>query len=246
MNTAGLASGGHSLTAAYSGDTTFAGSRGTFLIDGSTGVLPIDVATSTQPDFSIGPCATSISVPTGGTTSGITYTVQPFNGFSGPVTFTISADGSLAATYNFSVSPVISGSGSTVLTLTASQTSTNGALTRGKAISQLRPRDANTPGSRRKIYGAGSSVALGAVLLLSLPKRRRWGALLAALLSVAAIGTLGCGSNGTVTQNLGSTGTPSITDTTPNIYYVTVTGTGTGINGAPLVHSSRIKFNVTN
>lgn len=239
LNTATLSSGQHTVSASYSGDTTYAGSKGT---------LSIDVVSASSPDFSITPCTSSVSITSGATATGVTYTVTPFNGFTGPVAFSVSADASLAATYAFSVTPVVVSSaspGSTVLTLTASQTST-GAVRRPTA--QAKPESLGARGTG--LYAAGSGVTVAALLLITLPKRRRMGALLAAFVSVAALTSLGCGSSGTATTTVnggggGGTTTPVTTNTVPNTYYVTVTGIGTSSTGATLVHSARLQFVVT-
>jgi len=236
LNTAALTSGGHTVSAVYLGDANFAGSKGSLLTD---------VVSSTQPDFSITPCTTNVTVPSGGTAAGVTFSVNPFNGFTGPVTFTATSDATLSASYTFSVTPVnISGAtpGTTVFTLSAYQTNSktsNGLIKLGTASQ-------TTAGlsSRRSAYAAGSGIALASLLLLTLPRRRRWGALLAAVLSVAAIGAIGCAS-GSTTIPAGPPVTPAPT-TTPaaqGTYNVTVVGVGSTANGTR-VHSAQIALTV--
>ena len=238
LNTASLTSGGHTVSAAYSGDTIYGGSKGT---------LAIDVVSSTQPDFSITPCNTSVQVLSGGTATGVTYTVNALNGFTGSVAFTVSADASLYASYAFSVSPVVissgAASGTTVLTLTASQTT---GAAKGNTH-QLVHTGAlgNGIASTRTFYTASSGVAIASLLLLTLPRRRRWGALLAAVISVSMIGALGCGSSsGTLLSGSGTgTGTsPVVTNAVPATYNVTVTGIATTSTGASVIHRAVLQF----
>ena len=111
--TTSLSSGSHVLAVSYSGDTTFAGSKGS---------VAIDIVSATTADFSITPATTTVTIASGGTANGVTYTVAPLNGFTGNVTFTASTTATaLNATYAFSVNPVVvsTANGTTVLTLQA-------------------------------------------------------------------------------------------------------------------------------
>jgi ABC-type transporter Mla subunit MlaD len=66
------------------------------------------------------------------------------------------------------------------------------------------------------------------MFLLVLPRRRRWGALLAVLLTAGAIGASGCGSGGTLPTNA--------------TYNVTITATAAG----NLSHTAavQVKFSI--
>ncbi len=148
LNTAALSSGGHTVSAVYLGDSNFSGSKGS---------LSTDVVSSTLPDFSITPCTATASAASGGTAQGITFTATPFNGFTGPITFTALANVTLGGSYTFSVSPVVisgTSSGTTVLTLNAFQnnstSTTNGLIKLG---SNTHPSGLS---GKRFLYGAGS------------------------------------------------------------------------------------------
>jgi hypothetical protein len=77
------------------------------------------------------------------------------------------------------------------------------------------------------------------MLLLTLPRRRRWAGLLAVVLSLAALTAVGCGGNTSTTG--GSTG--GGTGTTTNAQRGTYTFTVTGVAGT-LVHSAQVTVTV--
>ncbi len=235
LDTSALSSGGHTVSAVYLGDALYAGSKGSLLTD---------VVSTTQPDFSITPCTATASAGAGGNSSGITFSVNPFNGFTGPVAFSATSDATLNASYTFSVTPVtISGStsGTTVLTLSAYQTdskSSTGLIKLGSGSAKV-----SMLGGRRSAYAAGSGVALASLLLLTVPRRRRWGALLAVVISVGAIGANGCGSGASTIDAGTVTPPPTTTNAAPGTYTVTVVGTGTSTSGVR-VHSAQVTFTV--
>ena len=231
LNTSTLTSGGHTVSAVYTGDTTFSGSKGS---------LVTDVVSGTLPDFSITPCVTpSVSVASGATAAGITFSVNPFNGFTGPVTLSATSDVTFNASYTFSVTPVTisgTGSGTSVFTLSAYQTNgktTTGMVKFGQNTASL--------GGRHTLYTAGGGVVLASLLLLTLPRRRRWGALLAVLLTVGALGANGCGSGSTTIPASTITPTPTTTPASPGTYTVTIVGVGAGGSGTR-VHSAQVTF----
>ena len=236
LNTSTLSSGGHNVSAVYLGDTIFQGSKGSLLTD---------VVSTTSPDFSITPCTASASAASGSSAQGLTFTVNPFNGFTGSVNFTATSDATLQGSYSFSVSPVVisgTGGGTTVLTLNAYQTSNGSTTGLVKAAANYPP--AALP-SRRSAYAAGSGVALASLLLLTLPRRRRWGALLALVISVGAIGAGGCGGGTTTIPGGTVTPTPTPTSTTTpavaGTYTVTVVGIASTSTGNR-VHSTQVTF----
>ena len=227
-NTTSLSSGAHIVGVTYSGDATYAGSKGTSTVD----------VTTTASDFALSPSAATATTTAGGTASGITFTVTPTSGFTGSVTFTASSPSStLDATYSFSVNPVtISGTtpGTTVLTLVASESNARSGLTGqhrlgGKAgISRL------DPALPWMIPATG--VTLAGLLLLVVPRRRsRWTALVLALASIGVLGAAGCGSGSS--NNVSST-----TTTASGTYTITVTASGTNSAGTALSHSSNVTF----
>ena len=105
LSTATITSGGHTISAVYSGDGNYAGSKGTLLAADST-FASIDFVSTTQKDFSITPCTGSVTVASGATSTGITFTITPANGFTGAVTLTAVNNNLGAFTPSFSVTPV--------------------------------------------------------------------------------------------------------------------------------------------
>jgi subtilase family serine protease len=229
FSTAGVASGGHTISAVYSGDVNYTTSKGS---------LTTDVVSSTKADFAFTPCTATTTIKSGGVAPAVVFTVAPVNGFTGSVAFTASSADSLAATYSFSVTPLVisstaSGTTSFVLTASASNATTTNSLYKPTS-------SAKTEMPRAPWYIGGSGAALASVLLLTIPRRRRWGALLAAVLSVAAFGVMGCGSgSGTLASNTG--GTTTTTNATPGTYNLRVTATATTSAGV-VVHSTNVTF----
>jgi subtilase family serine protease len=216
LNTTALTAGQHSVSVIYSGDSNFTGSQGgTNITITGTGTVPPAGA-----DFTITPSTVSVSTIVGQQVPAIVFTLTPVNGFTGPITLSASADGLTPA---FSVNPVVinsTSSASTALTFKAFQSLANA---RGDATSSR----SATKGKTRW-YVAGSGATLACMFLLILPRRRRWGALLAVLLSVGAIGASGCGSGGTLPTNA--------------TYNVTITATAAG----NLSHTAavQVKFSI--
>lgn len=229
LSTTGLSSGSHVVTAAYSGDTTYASSKGSYTVD---------LTSATAGDFSLTPCTTSVTATAGQAAPGITYTVTSLNSFSGPVNFSVSTgSASLAASYSFSVSPVTltsNGTATTVLTLYAYEKTTNAAIT---PISTAEKRPGDAPW-----LAAGGGMMMAGLLLMMAPRRRRWPMLLAVLLTVGALGFSGC-STQTATSS-STTTTSTTTNASPGTYPLTVTASGTNSSGTNLVHNVTISLTV--
>jgi subtilase family serine protease len=224
LNTSSISSGGHTVSAVYSGSTTFAGSKG---------ALVVDVVSNSKPDFSLTPCQATTSARSGSTASGVTLTLMPSNGFTGTVNLTATADTPFASQFTFSVNPVniTTATGvTTVFTISAFQSSAKTT----NALDVAERRNA----SHLPWYTAGSGVTLACALLFIVPRRRRWGALLAVIVSVSAFTASGCGSGSSSAGSSGST-TPVVTNATPGTYNVTVTA----VSGA-LVHSTVVTLTV--
>jgi hypothetical protein len=242
-------SGLHTIGATYSGDSVFAASAGQLgsLSDGTNFYTTptVDIVSTTQKDFSLTPCAPLTTSALGGTATPVTLTVTPYQGFTGSVTLSVggiaySYEGNGAPVgYSFSVSPVTISSTtatSTALTLYAYQTSTNES-TQPVLISAVHPALKGLPWYAPLSGGA----VLAGVLMFTMPKRRRWGALLVVMLSVAAVSAIGCSNS--VSNSGSSGGTGGTTTTNVNApagqYIMTVTATSGSI-----VHSVNVGFTV--
>ena len=223
------------IAASYSGDGTYAGSKGAgitaigFTTVANSVVTPVTVQVSSGscPTFTLTAPTSTVSVASGGTPVA-TITVASVNSFAGAVSFTATAveNTSYSPTFSFSPSSVTlsaSGSGATqTTTLTLNGVTSRlhlpgmpGRLDPGAML-------ARQSSHRMPWYGAGSGLGLASLLLLMLPRRRRLGSLLLLALSIAIVGgASGCGSgaNGTITATQG--------DQYAGTYVVTVVGTYT-------------------
>jgi hypothetical protein len=236
LSTAAITSGGHTVSAVYSGDGNYAGSKGTLLAADST-FASIDFVSATQKDFSITPCTGSVTVASGATSTGVSFTITPANGFTGAVTLTAVNNNLGAFTPSFSVTPVNITSATGVTTsfiVKASQTTAQ--LTQPR----LTPSH-HDPYGRTPWYAAGSGATLACMLLLTVPRRRRWAGLLAMVLSLAVFTAVGCGGNTSTTG--GSGGGTGNGGTTTNAQRGTYTFTITAVSGT-LVHSAQVTVNV--
>jgi subtilase family serine protease len=235
LSTATITSGGHTISAVYSGDGNYGGSKGTLLAtDGS--FASVDFVSATQKDFSLTPCTGSVTVNPGATSAGFVFTITPANGFTGAVTMTAVNDNLGSFTPSFSVTPVNITSTAGVTTSFIVKASQANAQLIKPGLAPLQRR----PAGKTPWYAAGSGATLACVLLLAFPRRRRWGALLAVLISVAAITAVGCGGN-TSTTGGGSSGGGG--GGTANAQPGTYTFTITAVSGT-LVHSAQVTVNV--
>jgi hypothetical protein len=230
-------SGGHTLSVVYSGDATFAGSKGTLLAsDGS--FASADFVSPTQKDFSLtaaSSCSAAVTVNPGATSTGITFTITPANGFTGTVTMTAVNNNLGNFTPSFTVTPVNITSTSGVTTSFVVQASVTSADLVKPNLTPFRHPSGKTPW-----YAAGSGATLACVLLLTFPRRRRWGALLAALISIAALTVVGCGGTSTSTSGGGGGGGGTgATNAQPGTYTFTIAA----VSGS-LVHSAQVTVNV--
>jgi subtilase family serine protease len=233
LSTATITSGGHTVSAVYSGDGNYAGSKGTLLAADST-FASIDFVSATQKDFSLTPCTGSVTVASGATSTGVTFTITPANGFTGAVTLTAVNNNLGAFTPSFSVTPVNITSASGVTTsfiVKASQTA---------QLIQPRLTPFQHPSSKTPWYAAGSGATLAGLLLLTVPRRRRWAGLLAMILSLAVFTAVGCSGN---TSTTGGTTGGGGTGTTTNAQSGTYTFTITAVSGT-LVHSTQVTVTV--
>jgi hypothetical protein len=225
LSTTALVTGDHTVTAAYSGDTTYAGSKAVL---------------KTPDDFTLVPTSTTVTVKSGADAAGVVFTVTPQNGFTGSVTFTASTtSSSLNATYSFTVNPVVitsAAAGTTTLNLSAyaENVRANGIQVQqriglGGGVSR------NSSNGTLPLWYSGSGAAFACVLLVVVPKRRKLGTLIALMVSVAAIvGMTGCGSSSSTSSGN--------TNSTPGTYTITVTATGVNSSGGQSVQYSTITF----
>ena len=230
LNTATLASGGHAISAVYSGSTTYASSRGSVLRSNGA-VASVDVVSGTAKDFGFTPCSAPVTVKSGAVATAVTLTVTPANGFTGTVTFSANSDTAVSANYTFAPTSVTISSAAvatTSFTLTAYQSSAKGVT------GQLAP--SATQQSRNHIpwFAAGSGATFACLFLIVLPRRRRWAGLLAVFLSVSVFGASGCGSS---TSSAGGGTTPTITNAKPGTYNITISA----VSGTT-VHSAVVTF----
>jgi hypothetical protein len=236
LSTATITSGGHTVSAVYSGDGNYAGSKGTLLAADST-FASIDFVSATQKDFSLTPCTGSVTVASGATSTGVTFTITPANGFTGAVTLTAVNNNLGAFTPSFSVTPVNITSATGVTTSFIVKASQTTAQLIQPRLSPFQ----HHPTSKTPWYAAGSGATLACLLLLTVPRRRRWAGLLAVVLSLAAFTAVGCGGNTSTTG--GTTGGGGGTGTTTNAQRGTYTFTITAVSGS-LVHSSQVTVTV--
>jgi subtilase family serine protease len=246
LNTSALSSGGHVISAVYSGDGNYAGSKGTLLGPATNTnfypngpVASVDIVSGK--DFGFTPCTgttTSVTVQPGATSSAIVLTMTPANGFTGTVNLTAVNNDGMTATTTFTPATVniTSGALTTSFVVKASQTTTTG-LNRPNLFPH-----STKPSGTAPWYAAGSGATLACVLLLTFPRRRRWGALLVVLISVAAITAIGCGASNTSNTG-GSSGGGGGGSTTTNATPGTYTFTITAVSGT-LVHSTQVTVTV--
>jgi subtilase family serine protease len=237
LSTATITSGGHTVSAVYSGDTTFAGSKGTLLAADGT-FASVDFVSTSQKDFTLTsatPCANSVTVNPGATSTPLVFTITPVNGFTGAVTMTAVNNNLGNFTPSFSVTPVNITSASGVTTSFILQASAPTARLARPSFTPFQHPSGKTPW-----YAAGSGATLACVLLFTLPRRRRWEALLAVLISVAVLTAVGCGGTNTSTSGGGGGGSGTgSTNAQPGPYTFTITA----VSGT-VVHSTQVTVNV--
>ena len=236
-----VTSGGHVISAVYSGDGNYAGSKGTLLGPASNtlyypngSLASVDFVSGTKADFSITPCVNtnpSVTVAPGATSTGVTFTITPVNGFTGTVNLTAINNDSMTSTSAFTPPSVNITSGALTTSFVIKAFTTTAQSVR-PAISPMRPQG-KTPW-----YAAASGATLAGLLLFTLPRRRRWSSLLILMLSAAALTAVGCGSSSSSTGGGGGGSTPQT-----NAQAGTYTFTITAISGST-VHSTQLTVTV--
>jgi hypothetical protein len=249
LSLSSITSGGHVISAVYSGDGNYAGSKGSLLgpatntLDYPNGpVASVDFVSGTKADFSITPCVggagTAVSVQPGATATGIALTITPVNGFTGIVNLTATNNDGMISTTAFTPTSVniTSGALTTSFVVQAFGTNTARLLKPSLAPSHQQP-SGKTPW-----YAAASGATLAGLLLFIMPRRRRWSGLLILVLSAAALTALGCGSSSSNTGG-GSGGGGGGTTPTSNAQPGTYTFTLTAVSGST-VHSTQVTVTV--
>jgi len=243
------------LTASYSGDANYQGSRGPVLTAGGanetasgsviTSPLEVVVTSTTCPNFAVSASSTTVNVAAGGTIPAVTITATPSNNFTGTVTFTAEATSTsgYAPTLTFtpaSVSITSSAAATTSLAFTGITASLHLPGAPGQVDSGIEV--ARKSAGRTPWYAAGSGVTIASLLLLALPRRRRLGGLLLVALAVALIGgATGCGSS-----QSGPPTTTVTTTTNPYVgtYTVYVIGTYTSSTGMVTEQTTLVTYNI--
>jgi subtilase family serine protease len=161
-----------------------------------------------------------------------TVTVTALSGFTGTVNLTCASSASVTITCSLNPTSVtFNGSSGNTQTSTLSLTASAKLQTpRGMPSAK-----SGVERARLAISGFGATGGLFAVVLLGVPSRRKWAALLGLALLAIAFTAIGCGGGS-------SSVTPKISG--PQSYVVTVTGTGTNSSGTALTHSANVSFTV--
>jgi subtilase family serine protease len=241
--------GQQDMSVSYSGDGTYASSKGPALTTGGastnstgsylTSPLIVSVTSGTCPDFTIAASPTTVTAPAGGAIPTVTVTVAPVNGFTGTVVFSATATETTAYTPGFTFSPasvnITSGSATSTLTMTGITASLHLPNAPGRVAPEVQYARKN--GIKVPWYVGGSGVAMASLVLLMLPRKRRMGGLLMVLLAVALIGgASGCSSNQT------SPTTTTSTNAYAGTYSVNITGTYTSSTSQVTTHSTTVTF----
>jgi pro-kumamolisin-like protein/Big-like domain-containing protein len=209
--------GSHTVTASYSGDSTFASSSGS-----------LSLTVGGEKTFTLSGTNVTVSA---GSSSGSTITVTPKNGYTGTIAFTVSSSPSLTNGCFSLANATVSGSSAVTATLTVS---TSSSACASASIRRAPERTWLAPGfrSRRNFrpYGACGILLLWAAILSSLVRHRQSrrpslaGAVL--LLAGAAFAAAGCSSTTSSTHNA-SKGTYTVTIVGSDVATPSITATTT-------------------
>jgi subtilase family serine protease len=218
------ASGNATLTATYSGNSTYASASTTASL--AVTYIPIDTYT-----------LASISNPAAiapGASATATATVSSSNGYAGTVTLNCSLTGQPSGAANL---PTCSASGTVALSATTkSGSATLTVTTTPSTTSELRK-----PAGRDGLFGAGGGAVLALLVFFGIPARRRsWRAMLGMVVLLVTLGSLAaCGGGGS-----SGGGTTTIPGTTAGTYTFTVTTSGSpSSNPAPSAQTFTVTVN---
>jgi len=202
--------GEHTVTAVYSGSDTFATSIGS--------------ATVTVPPFSFA-LSGSIATAPQGSPGTSTITVTPNNGYTGSISFAVSASSLAHVCFSLPSATVTDGNPVTsTLTVSTNQASCPNAQAQATTVSSLSPR---TPGSNHLPSPRSTELATavaGAVIGL-LGRRARKLRGLAAVLVLVTMGMIASGCGGGNGNSMTTTVDPNATP--KGTYTITVIGTDT-------------------
>jgi subtilase family serine protease len=226
--------GTNTVVVKYLGDSTYAPST-------SSAVTLTLSATGTTPasGFTITPETATITVASGSVAPAQVFTVSGKSGYTGTIAFSASTtSAALTACYVFTPASVTLNS--TATTATTSFVLTAASCPSAVSVPNSRTLSASTSGVERTVVPfrkAAEGIMIAGVLLILIPRRRRWASMLLMLVLIGGLGLNGCGSSqsATTTQNTG--GTTTVTKTTVGTYKITVTATGTGTGGTTSVSS---------
>ncbi len=202
--------GTHTVTAVYSGSETFATSIGS--------------ATITVPPFSFA-LSGSTATAAQGSTGKSTITITPNNGYTGSISFAVSANSLAHACFALPSATVTDGNPVTsTLIISTNQASCPNAQAQAAIVSSLSPK---TPGSNHLPSPRNTELSMavaGAVIGL-LGRRARKLRGLAAVLVLLTLGMIASGCGGGNGNSMTSTVDPNATP--KGTYTITITGTDT-------------------
>jgi len=261
------ASSQQSMSASYSGDGNYQGSRGPALASGggaetsngsvTTSPLIVNITPSACPDFTLTPSGNgvtvsgsngSLTVAAAGTIPPVTLTVAPVSGtgFTGTVVFSLASG---TSTTNFAPTIVFTPTSVTISSSSSQTTSMAfGGITAHLQLPSMPGKiDSGTmlaqDAKRTHLwYGAGSGLTMASLFLLMFPRRRRLGGLLLVALAIALVGgATGCSSSQTGPPSSGG-GTTTNSNPYAGTYTETVVGTYTSSSGQVTTHSATITY----
>lgn len=206
FSTTGLIAGGHSVYAAYNGDSNF--------ITANSTTLPITVS-----DYNLimNPGSLTISV---GKSGQAVLLLGLVGGFNGTVSFGCTPPAGTETTCSFN--PVtLTGGGTTTMTIATTSP-------------HARP---TQQASGRGVWLTGSSTVLALMFCFLRPRRRVVPALLALLLSVGLVTTIGCDLNATAVSPVTDNGTPLGTQN----FTITTAGTD-GVSTVRHIYTYQVTF----
>jgi subtilase family serine protease len=214
--------GAHTISAAYSGDATYASSSGT---------ISVMVGATAAKSFSL--MASNATVAAGGSGTS-TITVTPQNGYTGTIAFMVTSSPAVANAC-FAV-PNVTVSGAAAVTAMMTVKTSAGQCGAGAMVGGVGNAHHSVGGWWGNAYGwmcggsgplnlaAVSGLALSCIFLVGLfgLRSRRWGSLGAALVFVSVVAALsGCGG----ASSASSTSTSGSVNAAKGTYTLTVSGT---------------------